>query len=447
MDFNLFCHCGGSAAHQGAQVSSLLYRRLPVGRLYLPGRTCGLEIRDTADWKSALPCVRRVSNFRRGLPLTLLILAPFWSPPTPGGAAPPGGQPEPVFTTSPLEPDAIETIVALGNLNPRGGHVFPTDHIYLNYGGKPGLEVFAPGDGTVRAVRPQVHGGDKVEVRVDQNLAYYLAHVRLDPGIRVGTRVKAGQTLGRVATESGLDLGASDERVEVSGFLNAARYPSSTLHVIPPLERFAEPLKSTLKAKVAREGPDKNGRCDFDQAGKLVGNWFHESLPASESALARPETWTRQLAFAYDARQPQSVRVSIGGTVAPRGLYAIQAGAPDPATVSQETGLVKYELTAISRRGPTSSGLSRAPPASSGVPVRSTPGRARAQGPVLSRPERKGCGRIHAPGLPLRALTPMPFGNSSGPSSRRDTTTIAQPRKLSGLGQASLVLHPSRRDG
>ena len=37
-----------------AQVSNLLYRRLPVGRPYLPGRTCGLEIRDTTDWKSAL---------------------------------------------------------------------------------------------------------------------------------------------------------------------------------------------------------------------------------------------------------------------------------------------------------------------------------------------------------------------------------------------------------
>ena len=37
-----------------AEVSNLLCRRLPVGRLYPPGRICGLEIRDTADWKSAL---------------------------------------------------------------------------------------------------------------------------------------------------------------------------------------------------------------------------------------------------------------------------------------------------------------------------------------------------------------------------------------------------------
>jgi len=37
-----------------AQVSNLLYRRLPVGRGFLRCRACGLEIRDTAGWKPAL---------------------------------------------------------------------------------------------------------------------------------------------------------------------------------------------------------------------------------------------------------------------------------------------------------------------------------------------------------------------------------------------------------
>jgi hypothetical protein len=43
-----------------AQVSNLPYRRLPVGRAPTNStalelrETCGLEIRDTADWKSAL---------------------------------------------------------------------------------------------------------------------------------------------------------------------------------------------------------------------------------------------------------------------------------------------------------------------------------------------------------------------------------------------------------
>jgi hypothetical protein len=48
-------------------------------------------------------------------------------------AAAPRGLSGAVFTSSPLKPDAIETIVPLGDLNPRGGHVFPTAHIYLKY--------------------------------------------------------------------------------------------------------------------------------------------------------------------------------------------------------------------------------------------------------------------------------------------------------------------------
>ena len=40
---------------------------------------------------------------------------------------------------SPLDIAAIRSISPLGNLNPRGGHVFPTDHIYLDYGRQPGL--------------------------------------------------------------------------------------------------------------------------------------------------------------------------------------------------------------------------------------------------------------------------------------------------------------------
>ena len=35
----------------------------------------------------------------------------------------------PVFTVSPLDVMEVREIIPLGNLNPRGGHVFPTDHI------------------------------------------------------------------------------------------------------------------------------------------------------------------------------------------------------------------------------------------------------------------------------------------------------------------------------
>jgi hypothetical protein len=72
-----------ASAHAGAatvaQVSNLPYRRLPAGSVWkLPARSiirsvCGLEIRDTADWKSALRsgagCCLRAAPFIKSWPV------------------------------------------------------------------------------------------------------------------------------------------------------------------------------------------------------------------------------------------------------------------------------------------------------------------------------------------------------------------------------------------
>jgi hypothetical protein len=276
--------------------------------------------------------------------------SPLWSPASVGAAAGSASE-ETAFTVSPLDPREIVQIVPLGNIDPRGGHVLPTDHIYFDYGAKTNLRVFAPAGGTVYALREQIHGGVKIEVRVDEHISYYVAHLVSEARIRVGVQVKAGEILGIVSGESMLDLGACDGRVKLAGFANPARYPEPTLHTISPLALFAEPLRSKLRARVHRDGLDKDGKIDFDQPGRLVGNWFHESLVAGESGRGGPETSAKQIAFVYDVAHPKAVRISIGGTVAPTGLYAVQPGAPDPAAVSVERGPVKYQLTPLSSNG------------------------------------------------------------------------------------------------
>lgn len=252
--------------------------------------------------------------------------------------------PAPVFTAPPLDLEAVRELIPLGNLNPRYGHVFPTDHIYFDYAGKPGLAVRAPAAGTVFAVFGQLGGDLKIEIRVDQHLSYYLAHLFIEPEIRNGSRVKAGQVIGRASGRAALDLGAYDARVRLPGLINPQRYPSSTLHTLSPLALFAEPPKGQLYAKVRREGPDKEGKIDLDQPGRLVGNWFHQSLSLRDSSRGEPEVWSRQLAFVYDVRQPKAVRIAIGGTLAPAGTYAVPDGSPDPAEVRAATGLVRYQL-------------------------------------------------------------------------------------------------------
>jgi hypothetical protein len=255
--------------------------------------------------------------------------------------------PDCVFTVSPLDPGQIREIIPLGNLNPMGGHVFPTDHVYLNYANQPGLTVLAPAAGMVTAVRNQLGGGSKVEIRVDKNISYYLAHLNLEAGIRAGTKVSAGQKLGLASGRSMLDLGASDARVRLFGFVNPARYPLPMVQAISPLKLFSEPLRTQLYAKVMRKGPDKDGKIDLDSPARLLGNWFHENLSVKDGSRGDPQVWAKQLSFAYDVRDPGAVRISIGGTIAPAGLYAVAAAAPDPAQVGAETGLVKYRLAAI----------------------------------------------------------------------------------------------------
>jgi hypothetical protein len=166
--------------------------------------------------------------------------------------------------------------------------------------------------------------------------------------------------VGRASGRSALDLGAYDDRVRLPGFINPRRYPASTLQAVSPLALFAEPVKSQLYAKVTREGPDKDGKLDFDQPGRLVGNWFHESLPAKDSSRGAPETWSKQLAIVHDVRKPAELRIAIGGTLAPAGTYAVSVGAPDPAEVSAETGLVRFQLLGPTEDRPLRAGDDRA---------------------------------------------------------------------------------------
>ena len=98
--------------------------------------------------------------------------------------------------------------------------------------------------------------------------------------------------------------------------------------------------------------------------GRLVGNWFREG---TEDYVAGRETygspvvtpyWAGHLAIAYDHVDPEQIRISIGTDFATDeechyciGAYGVRGNIPDPAEVSTETGLVKYELVGLERVG------------------------------------------------------------------------------------------------
>jgi hypothetical protein len=258
------------------------------------------------------------------------------------------------FTYSPLKISGIRYATPLGNLNPPG-HTLPSDHIYFYWVSPdhrtPGdmdvmLAVYAPGAGVVTWVNgptpPNVDA--KVMIKMTNTFQYYLDHVVLDPSTKVGSTIKAGQVLGTSSPQSfAIDLGVINDEVLLKGFVVPSRYGYQTIHTDSPYKYFSQPLRDSLYAKVTRTGPDKDGKIDYDLPGRLVGGWFLKGLPVGD-ASATPDAWPKHLAFVYDMNSPGAVRVSIGGILSMRGLYAVFKNAPDPADISMANGRVGIKL-------------------------------------------------------------------------------------------------------
>ena len=266
-----------------------------------------------------------------------------------------------LLTVAPLDTSTIVAISPLGALAPPG-HVLPTDHIYISFvdpwnGTQQNNDcrarpVRAAGSGVVSFVLVTEAAGDtKVDVQMTRTFHYMYDHVLLRTGIRVGTHVNAGDT---IATTTGrcpsMDLGVYDMSITPLGLVNHARYAGSSLHVLPPLRYFSEPLRAFLYAHVRMlDGvpADKDGRTDWGVRGALAGDWFHASLANdSASVIGGPVGWPKSIAFAYDwfSRAP---RISIGGTIATAGVLRTTLTDPDPAQVGVSSGMVVYQGTPV----------------------------------------------------------------------------------------------------
>lgn len=266
----------------------------------------------------------------------------FNVPASPGGVA--------QFTVIPVAPGPGLSLTALGNLNPPG-HVLPTDHVYF-YGGD--LSSGSPFGTTTRDVYMPATARlawilwsgveAKPMFKVTEQFYFYFGHLVPTIPMNVGDVIRAGTKIGTTTPGGTLDLGAFDYSVTRTGFLNRARYPEQTLYVVSPWKYFTADLQQQLYAKVYRAptAPDRDGRVDFGVAGRLVGDWFLEGTPADSSA--GPYGWSRTIAFVYDYYDPSQVRISIGGTIGPAGVWAIAAAAPRPADVTPASGMVSYLL-------------------------------------------------------------------------------------------------------
>lgn len=269
-----------------------------------------------------------------------------------GGVEPPPGGVN-GFSYTPIDLALAGTITPLGNLNPPG-HTTPSDHAYMyavdfdRFSPPPDTlvrDVYAPALGAVNFMLLQPSHDWKVQFVMTKEMSYYLDHIQPRAGLKVGDIVQAGEIIGTTNRGGGLDLGAWDTRVTLTGILAPGRYSDQTLHAVTPWRYYDEPLRSLIYSRVRRASgaAERDARIDFGIAGRLSGDWYHASLPHDRTS-AGPTGWPKTLAFVRDYYDPTWVRVAIGGTIAPPGIWTIPDDAPRPEEVAMASGLVRYRL-------------------------------------------------------------------------------------------------------
>jgi len=282
------------------------------------------------------------------------------------------------FTYSPMQVEDIGAIIPMGLMV--GAHVTPSDHQYYTpkdpNGGRYRYDVRAPADGFIVQIqhRAKFEGTSEVPREYDDYRvaiehsgtfwSYFDLITRIDESILAqikggigkggnkGVRipVKGGQVIGKVGGRT-LDFGVVNTEVTLKGLLVPSHYDREPwkIHTVDPFDYFDEPLKGQLLQLNPRIVEPLGGKIDYDIDGRLVGNWFKENTNGYAGNGDTRGYWMGHLAIVYHHIGPSKSIVSLGDYEGKPRQFGVRGNAPDPATVSKDSGPVKYELINIAR--------------------------------------------------------------------------------------------------
>lgn len=283
---------------------------------------------------------------------------------------------------SPMNLADVGSIIPLGLV--AGAHVTPIDHLYfspLDFNSpRDAYPVYAMADGYLIDVgvrRQMVDTGAErpPEYRLVfqhscQTISYFDLVTSLDDSIlsqlpklatsdysgRVRVPIKAGQLIGRIGGQT-LDTAVYNLDLTLPGFISPEMYDAEPwkIHTDDFFSYFDEPLRSDLLALNWRTVEPRSGKIDYDQPGKLIGNWFKEGTNgyggagSYGSGTGSEGYWVGHLAIFYENINPDRIIVSLGNYNGNPQSFYILGNTPDPATVDVNSGIVKYQLTEPAR--------------------------------------------------------------------------------------------------
>ena len=281
------------------------------------------------------------------------------------------------FTSSPVEIDGtgkmtgFTNIVPLGNFNPAGGHVFPTQHNYYylktdGSGNTVTAKVYAPGDIWITEIIQQTitYPGPITDINYTLKFSpcgdlygYFNHLVDLNPEIlslfnavtldhatdcsthstggitseecSVSTKhlITAGTeiaTIGGTNRQFAFDFGLKDARITPLVFAKASHFSANPtgndiFHTVCPLDYFTAPLKSQLEGflgngTITRTGSPVCGTIEQDVIGTAQGLWFK---PGANTYPEDPH-----LTLAHDNIEPSLGVFSVGNSTSDGVLTA-----------------------------------------------------------------------------------------------------------------------------
>ena len=283
-----------------------------------------------------------------------------------------------MFGTPPMALEDVGTILPLGAMI--GAHVTPIDHMYFSpivfHSPRDTYEVRAIGDGLITAISRRTqqvtdidNGAPKPEEyqlkfwHTCDFASYFDLVTSLAPNLKaefdakrmgrehaqVQIKIQEGDLIGRIGGQT-LDFSVFDYTKQLSGFVVPEHYlgESWKIHVVNAFDYFKEPVRSQMLALNPRQAEPRSGKIDYDIDGKLVGTWFKVGNNGfGNTGGPDPAPWRAHLSFAYDPIDPTALVISIGDYGGRSEQFGVKENTPDPAIMSPNSGLQKYELTDI----------------------------------------------------------------------------------------------------
>lgn len=194
------------------------------------------------------------------------------------------------FTHLPMRQQDFSMLIPYGLVV--GDHVTPIDHQYFapaDYKSKrDAYPVYAMADATLTDISERTTERG-VEYRLVfahscTSLYYYDLVTSLVPKLQQSFKdrkfdieVKAGEQIGAIGGQT-LDFAYWDTDKPLSGFIKASSYDAEgwKIYTADPYPRLTKELRELLIARNPRVAEPIAGKIDYDQPGKLIGNWFLE---------------------------------------------------------------------------------------------------------------------------------------------------------------------------